>query len=61
LTIIAVVVANLTYGSAILSVAVFFALTLGYVAVYARMVRYHWCSPLQFLLVKPPRAAGVSY
>jgi len=61
LTSIAVVVANLTYGSATLSVTAFLALTLGYVAVYARMVRHRWCSPLQFLLVKPSRAAGVSY
>ena len=29
------------------------ALALGYVALYARMVRFHWCSPLKFLFVKP--------
>ena len=26
---------------------------LGYVTIYARLVRHHWCSPLQFLFVKP--------
>jgi UDP-N-acetylmuramyl pentapeptide phosphotransferase/UDP-N-acetylglucosamine-1-phosphate transferase len=26
---------------------------LGYVAVFARMVRHHWCSPIGFLFLKP--------
>jgi UDP-N-acetylmuramyl pentapeptide phosphotransferase/UDP-N-acetylglucosamine-1-phosphate transferase len=26
---------------------------LGYVAIYARLVRFHWCSPITFLLTKP--------
>lgn len=29
------------------------AFMLGYVAIYARMVRFHWCSPITFLLNKP--------
>jgi hypothetical protein len=28
-------------------------LMMGYVSIYARMVRYKWCSPINFLLVKP--------
>ena len=28
---------------------------LGYVSLYARLVRFHWCSPLAFLLLKPTR------
>ena len=28
---------------------------LGYVTLYARLVRFHWCSPLNFLFVKPKR------
>jgi UDP-N-acetylmuramyl pentapeptide phosphotransferase/UDP-N-acetylglucosamine-1-phosphate transferase len=28
---------------------------LGYVGLYARLVRFHWCSPLAFLLLKPSR------
>lgn len=26
---------------------------LGYVTIYARLVRFHWCSPIRFLLLKP--------
>lgn len=37
-------------GGACLAVAGFM---LGYVAIYARMVRFHWCSPITFLLTKP--------
>ncbi|WP_353238447.1 glycosyltransferase [Limnohabitans sp.] len=53
MTLTAAVAAALVHSSPWLSAAVFAALALGYVAVYARMVRHHWCSPLQFLLVKP--------
>lgn len=28
-------------------------LAVGYVTVYARLVRFHWCSPLAFLFTKP--------
>ena len=31
-------------------------LALGYVALYARLVRFRWCSPLHFLFVKPAKA-----
>lgn len=30
------------------------ALALGYVALYARLVRFHWCSPIDFLLGRVP-------
>lgn len=53
MTLTAAVAAALVHSSPWLSGAAFAALALGYVAVYARMVRHHWCSPLQFLLVKP--------
>jgi UDP-N-acetylmuramyl pentapeptide phosphotransferase/UDP-N-acetylglucosamine-1-phosphate transferase len=52
MTLTAVVLANFTYASALLSAAVYVALALGYVAIYARMVRHRWCSPIRFLLVK---------
>lgn len=45
--------ANFVYQSVWLSLFVLVALMLGYVSVYARMVRYKWCSPIHFLLVKP--------
>lgn len=53
MTCVAIVVANLVHDSVSLSMAAFLALGIGYVAVYARMVRYHWCSPVKFLLDKP--------
>mgnify|MGYP006200755391 CR=1 FL=1 len=53
MTLTAVVLANFTYASAPMSAAVYVALALGYVAIYARMVRHHWCSPITFLLRKP--------
>jgi UDP-N-acetylmuramyl pentapeptide phosphotransferase/UDP-N-acetylglucosamine-1-phosphate transferase len=33
---------------------------LGYVTLYARLVRFHWCSPLSFLLVKPRSTSGLA-
>ena len=53
MTITAVLVSNLFYANVLLSAAAFILLGLGYVAIYARMVRYRWCSPIIFLLVKP--------
>lgn len=35
------------------STLAFVALVLGYVSLYARMARFHCCSPIEFLLVKP--------
>lgn len=57
MTLTAVLVAALVHSSAWLSAVAFAVLALGYVAIYARIVRYHWCSPVRFLLVKPVRAA----
>jgi UDP-N-acetylmuramyl pentapeptide phosphotransferase/UDP-N-acetylglucosamine-1-phosphate transferase len=53
MTVASVALANLFYGSTWLSVSALVVLALGYVAVYARMVRHYWCSPFAFLLVKP--------
>lgn len=53
MTLTATLAAALVHSSAWLSAAAFAGLALGYVAIYARMVRHHWCSPVQFLLVKP--------
>lgn len=55
MTVTAVMAANLFYDHVALSAAAFVGLALGYVAIYARMVRHHWCSPIAFLLVKPTR------
>jgi UDP-N-acetylmuramyl pentapeptide phosphotransferase/UDP-N-acetylglucosamine-1-phosphate transferase len=34
---------------------------LGYVTLYARLVRFRWCSPIAFLLVKPAQVLRVSH
>jgi UDP-N-acetylmuramyl pentapeptide phosphotransferase/UDP-N-acetylglucosamine-1-phosphate transferase len=57
MTLTAIVLANMVQSSALASVLAFIALSLGYVAVYARMVRFHWCSPIAFMLCKPRRTA----
>lgn len=53
LTLTAIVLASATQASVLGSSLAFVALVLGYVSLYARMVRHHWCSPFEFLLVKP--------
>lgn len=53
MTFTAVVLACLFHDSVWLSAAAFAGFGLGYVAIYARMVRHHWCSPVEFLLIKP--------
>lgn len=50
MTFTAIVLASLTYASVGWSAAVFVALVLGYIGIYARMVRHHWSSPVLFLL-----------
>ncbi len=54
MSLLAIVLANLTYESTPASALLLICLCLGYVAIYARMVRHHWCSPIAFLLSKPP-------
>jgi UDP-N-acetylmuramyl pentapeptide phosphotransferase/UDP-N-acetylglucosamine-1-phosphate transferase len=62
MTLTAALAAFTLSNSAWLSAASFAGLALGYVAIYARMVRHRWCSPINFLFVKPAifgaRAAG---
>jgi UDP-N-acetylmuramyl pentapeptide phosphotransferase/UDP-N-acetylglucosamine-1-phosphate transferase len=49
-------IANLIYDTTIYCVFASLIFVLGYVAVFARMVRHHWCSPIGFLTLKPRRA-----
>lgn len=43
----------------LLATAAVVVIMFGYVALYARLVRFHWCSPVAFLFVKPaPVSAG---
>ncbi len=53
LTLTAGILANFTYQSVWISLISLLVLMMGYVSIYARMVRYKWCSPINFLLVKP--------
>jgi UDP-N-acetylmuramyl pentapeptide phosphotransferase/UDP-N-acetylglucosamine-1-phosphate transferase len=53
MTLIAGIVANLVYQSVWMSLVILLILMMGYVSIYARMVRYKWCSPINFLMVKP--------
>lgn len=57
MTLTAIVLANFSYMSKTWSTLLYVLLCLGYVAIYARMVRHHWCSPIGFLLVKPGKLA----
>jgi ABC-type bacteriocin/lantibiotic exporter with double-glycine peptidase domain len=47
--------ANLIYDNTLYCVATSLLLVLGYVAVFARMVRHQWSSPIGFLILKPSR------
>jgi hypothetical protein len=53
MTVTAVILATLSNGSSHIAAVLLVCLCLGYVAIYARMVRHHWCSPISFLMVKP--------
>jgi UDP-N-acetylmuramyl pentapeptide phosphotransferase/UDP-N-acetylglucosamine-1-phosphate transferase len=48
--------ANLIYDTTVYCVTTSLLFVTGYVAVFARMVRHHWCSPVGFLFLKPSRA-----
>lgn len=53
MTLPAAVLAQFVHASTTLSVTCVLLCMLGYVALYARMVRHRWCSPIAFLLRKP--------
>ncbi len=53
----AVVLAYVLAKSAVLAAMACLVLVLGYVSIYARIVRFRWCSPVRFMFLKP-RAVG---
>lgn len=57
MTLTAILLANAVHNNVGLSFAAFVGLGLGYLTIYARMVRFGWCSPIAFLLSKPIRAS----
>jgi UDP-N-acetylmuramyl pentapeptide phosphotransferase/UDP-N-acetylglucosamine-1-phosphate transferase len=52
----AVAVGLLVHASSVLGVLACLVFMLGYVTLYARLVRFRWCSPIGFMFVKPTRA-----
>jgi UDP-N-acetylmuramyl pentapeptide phosphotransferase/UDP-N-acetylglucosamine-1-phosphate transferase len=56
MSLVAALMANLIYGNTLYCVIASFVFAIGYVAVFARMVRHHWCSPIGFLFLKPSSA-----
>jgi len=49
------ILANIFYDTTLYCVITSVLFLLVYVAVYARMVRHHWCSPVGFLISKPTK------
>jgi UDP-N-acetylmuramyl pentapeptide phosphotransferase/UDP-N-acetylglucosamine-1-phosphate transferase len=56
MSLVSAFMANLIYDDTLYCVITSLLFVLGYVAVFARMVRHHWCSPIGFLILKPSRA-----
>ena len=55
MTLPSVILALVVMHSAVQAAVACLLFALGYVTLYARLVRFHWCSPLNFLFVKPKR------
>jgi len=55
MSLVSVFMANLIYDTTIYCVITSLLFALVYVAVFARMARHHWCSPIGFLFLKPSR------
>jgi len=55
MTLPSLILGLLAMHSAIQTAALCLLFAIGYVTLYARLVRFHWCSPLNFLFVKPKR------
>jgi UDP-N-acetylmuramyl pentapeptide phosphotransferase/UDP-N-acetylglucosamine-1-phosphate transferase len=53
MTFTAILIALLVNQSSLLSLLAVITLSMGYVAVYARIVRFQWCSPILFLMSQP--------
>jgi UDP-N-acetylmuramyl pentapeptide phosphotransferase/UDP-N-acetylglucosamine-1-phosphate transferase len=56
LSLASALMANSFYNTTFYCVVTILLFLLGYVAVFARMVRHHWCSPIDFLILKPRSA-----
>jgi UDP-N-acetylmuramyl pentapeptide phosphotransferase/UDP-N-acetylglucosamine-1-phosphate transferase len=53
MTLTAILIASFVNQNSLLSLMAVITLAMGYVAIYARMVRFLWCSPILFLMSQP--------
>jgi UDP-N-acetylmuramyl pentapeptide phosphotransferase/UDP-N-acetylglucosamine-1-phosphate transferase len=53
MTLTAVLIGSMVNQNSLLSLLAVIALAMGYVAIYARMIRFQWCSPVLFLISQP--------
>jgi len=56
MTLTAILIASLVNQNSLLSLLSVIALAMGYVAIYARMIRFQWCSPILFLIAPPQKS-----
>ncbi len=56
MTLTAIFIASIVNQNSLLSLLAVVAFAMGYVAIYARMIRFKWCSPILFLISPPKRA-----
>jgi UDP-N-acetylmuramyl pentapeptide phosphotransferase/UDP-N-acetylglucosamine-1-phosphate transferase len=56
MSLVSAILANSFYDNTLYCIIASLLFVMGYVAVFARMVRHHWCSPIGFLILKPSRA-----
>jgi FtsH-binding integral membrane protein len=56
MTLTAIFIASMVNQNSLLSFLAVIALAMGYVAIYARMIRFQWCSPILFLITKPQKS-----
>jgi UDP-N-acetylmuramyl pentapeptide phosphotransferase/UDP-N-acetylglucosamine-1-phosphate transferase len=53
MTLTAILIALVVYRSSLFSLLAVITLSMAYVAIYARIVRFQWCSPIFFLMSQP--------
>ncbi len=56
MTLTAILIASMVNQNSLLSLLSVIALAMGYVAIYARMIRFQWCSPFLFLTTQPRKS-----
>jgi UDP-N-acetylmuramyl pentapeptide phosphotransferase/UDP-N-acetylglucosamine-1-phosphate transferase len=56
MTLTAILIAPMVNQNSLLSFLAVIALAMGYVAIYARMIRFQWCSPILFLIIQPEKS-----